>query len=154
MVVKAVYDKGAYARVVTSGATLSGFDSGTVGTSEVRAAYSEGGVTKAATIPYTVVKATGSLSWSFSTKKITRSRTKVTVKATVTAPNGLVPTGTVRYYLDGKLLRSITLDGDASPVRFTYPKIAKPGRHAFVVKYLGSDQLTGARKAVTLSVKA
>ncbi|CAL8974136.1 hypothetical protein PROP_01345 [Propionicimonas sp. T2.31MG-18] len=154
MVVKAVYDKGAYARVVTSGATLSGFDSGTVGTSQVRAAYSEGGVTKAATIPYTVVKATGSLSWSFSTKKITRSRTKVTVKATVTAPNGLVPTGKVRYYLDGKLLRSITLDGDASPVRFTYPKIAKPGRHAFVVKYLGSDQLTGARKAVTLSVKA
>nr|WP_300151381.1 ElyC/SanA/YdcF family protein [Propionicimonas sp.] len=155
LVVKAVYDKGAYAKVVTSAATLSGFDSTAVGTGETTASYTDGEVTKTSSFRYSVIRAASKLSVKLSTKTIKRKKTRVVAKATVAASTSrLVPTGTMRFFLDGKLLKSIPLTaGSKGQARFTYPKISKAGKHKIVVKYLGNDTIEPARTPVTVKAK-
>ena len=155
LVVKAVYDKGAYAKVVTSAATLSGFDSAAVGTGETTAAYTDGGVTKTSSFRYSVVRATSKLTVKLSTKTPKRKKTRVVAKATVVASTSrLVPIGTVRFCLDGKLLKSVPLTAESKgQARFTYPKVTKAGKHKIVVKYLGNDSIEPARTPVTVKAK-
>ncbi len=153
LVVKAIYNKGVYSRLVTGAVDVDGFDSSAIGRSTATAAFTEGKVTKSSSFSYTVVKADGSLTLGLSTKTVKRSKTRLTVTATLAAPNRLVPTGTVRYYLDGKRLKTFEVDADsAGPFSFTYPKIATTGRHAIVVKYSGDARLEAERTAVTLRV--
>jgi uncharacterized SAM-binding protein YcdF (DUF218 family) len=155
LVVKAVYDQGAYAKVVTKAAKLSGFDSAAVGTGETTAAYTESGVTKTSSFSYTVVRATSKLGVKLSTKTLKRKKTRVKAVATVVASTStLVPTGTVRFFLDGKLLKSVDLTAESKgQTRFTYPKVTKKGTHKIVVKYLGNDLIGPKRTPVTVKVK-
>jgi len=153
LVVQAVYNKGVYSRLVTGDADVQGFDSSSVGKASATAAFTDGSVTKSSSFAYTVVKADTSLKLSFSTKTVRKSKTRVVATAKLTAANKLVPTGRVRFYLDGKRLKTVAVDADdATTFTFTYPKIATTGRHAFVVKYSGDDQLEAARSAATLTV--
>lgn len=152
---KATYDKGVYTRFVTSGLKLTGFSSKKVGGGKVTVTYTEGKVTKTSTFSYSIVKATSKIGVSLSTKKVKRAKTKVVVKAKITSTaSSVVPTGTVKFYLDGKLLKAVSLKaGHKGVVKLTYPKIAKAGKHKIVVKYSGTSKLTSARKALSLTVK-
>ncbi|MCA0295646.1 MAG: YdcF family protein [Actinobacteria bacterium] len=153
LVVRAVYNKGVYSRPVTGDADVQGFDSSSVGGATATATFTEGDVTKASSFAYTVVKADSSLKLSFSTKTVRASKTRVVVTAKLAAPNKLSPTGRVRFYLDGKRLKTFVIDADdTGTYTLTYPKIATTGGHAFVVKYSGDDQLEAARTAATLTV--
>ncbi len=154
IVVKALYNKGVYARVVTQGATVKGFATSAVGQATATASFTDGEVTKSSPFSYTVVKADSSLKLAFSTKSPRKARTRVVVTATLAARNKLVPTGVVRFYLDGKRLKTVDVDADDDGVyRFTYPKIATTGSHRFVVKYSGNGQLEAARTAADLTVR-
>lgn len=152
--VTAVYDEGVYARVVTPQVELAGFRSDAVGTGTVTATYAEDDVVQQASFGYQVVKARGALALELSTDTPRRARTRVRVLASATTPTGLVPSGTVRFYLDGELLRSSRLEaGKPGVAGFTYPAIAKAGRHRIVVKYLGSDLVEKVRAGATVTVK-
>jgi len=153
LVVQAVYNKGVYSRLVTGDADVQGFDSSSVGGGTATAAFTDGAVTRTSSFAYTVVKADSALKLSFSTKTVRKAKTRVVVTAKLAAPNKLAPTGRVRFYLDGERLKTFVVDAaDGGTFTFTYPKIAATGRHAFVVKYSGDDQLEAARSAATLTV--
>lgn len=154
LVVNAVYNKGVYTRVVTGDTTFTRFDSASVGERTAIASYTDAGVTRTAGFGYTVVKAPSRLGATFSTRSIRVSRTRVAVKASVVAPNALVPTGTVRYYLDGRRLKTVSLTAEsAGTVSFTYPRIGRTGQHTFLVTYSGDSRLEPTRSVVTLTVK-
>jgi uncharacterized SAM-binding protein YcdF (DUF218 family) len=154
LVVKALYDKGVYSQVVTSSAKVAGFDSSEVGDGMITASYTDGKVTKTSSFAYSVVRAASSVALGLSTKKVKVSHTRVTVKATVaTGSSGLAPTGKLRFYLDGKRLKTITLDADdAGAASFRYPKISKTGKHELRVAYAGNDALAASSKRVTVTV--
>ena len=149
---KAVYNKGVYSRPVT-GVSLTGFDSTSVRSGSVTVRYTERGVTKTAGFGYKVVKASSAVGLGLSTTKVTSSRTRVTVTAQVSTSTGLTPTGTLRFYLDGKRLKTVTLKAsDAGRARFTYPRIGKTGTHKVVVKYAGTSKLAKSAKTVAVKV--
>ncbi len=146
MLATARYDGGVYLRRVTTVAGISGFNPLVVGTSAARVGYTDGGVAVSAPFGYTIVKGTSVLRVGLSTTTPTRSVTRVSVKATVTSDaGGIVPTGKVRFYLDGTWLKTVTLTADhAGIARFTYPTIRALGAHRITVKYVGTAQLTSA----------
>jgi hypothetical protein len=153
LVVKAIYNKGVYARLVTGSTEVKGFDTSAVGKGKATAAFTDGGVTLSSPFAYTVAKADSALKLGLSTTKVKKSKTRLVVKASLSAPNNLVPTGAVRFYLDGTRLKTFAIDGDeTSTFSFTYPKIGTVGSHNFVVKYSGNAQLEAARTAVSLKV--
>ncbi len=154
MVVKAVYNKGVYTRIVTDTATLAGFSSGKVSTGTVTASYADDDVTRSSTFSYTVVKATSDLRLDLSTTTPRRAKTRVFAKARVSGANGtVVPTGPVRFLLDGTRLKATRLEaGKPGVAVFTYPKIARKGTHRLVVKYAGDARFAPAREVVTVTV--
>ncbi|MFT4108071.1 ElyC/SanA/YdcF family protein [Propionicimonas sp.] len=154
LAVTALYNKGVYSRDVTSTAKLSGFDSSAAGTGTVTATYSDGGVSKSASFEYTIARSASTLALKRSTSTVRAGVTRLTVKATVGAESSdVVPTGYVKFYLDGTRLKTITLTGkDAGVARFRFPKIGGKGTHRIVVKYLGSDQLGAVRKELAVAV--
>lgn len=152
--VTALYNQGLYSKVVTSDATITGFSSANVGTVAVTVGYTEGGVTKTASFPCEIVKASSQVKAGLSTSKITASRTRVVVTATVTtSASEVVPVGKVEFYLDGTKLKTITMAlVHGGVVTFKYPTISASGNHQIVVKYLGSSQLGAAKRTVTVKV--
>lgn len=153
LLVTAVYDKGVYARVVTGRAEVTGFDSTKVGDGVATATYTEGAVRKTASFGYTIVKATAKVGLSLSTKSIKRAKTKVAVTTKLTA-GALVPTGKVRFYLDGKLVKTVNVGSNGAVAKVTYPRITTVGKHEIVVKYSGDAQLKSTSKALRISVVA
>lgn len=155
LVVTAHYSNNGPDRVVTSKAKVTGFSTSKVGKAEATVSYTEGGVTKTATFPYQVTKATSKVSLKLSTTKPKRSKTRVVVKATITAgASKVVPTGTVKFYLDGKKLKTVSLaKAKKGKLSFTYPKIAKAGKHKLTVKYGGTSKLTSTDKTATVKVR-
>jgi vancomycin permeability regulator SanA len=153
LVVKAVYNKGVYTRVVTAGATLSDFAATELGTGTATVTFTDGGVTRTGAFGYSVVKAASTLWLKPSTTKVVRGKTRVTVKATLGAPAGLTPTGTVRFFLDGKRLRTRTLPDGGTSVSYRYPKITTAGDHTLTVTYAGNDQLRPAKVTLKLRVR-
>lgn len=151
---KAIYNKGVYTRIVTDEATMDGLSTDEVGDGTVTATYREGDVVTSIAFPYTVVKAASTLGVDLSTKTPRQAKTRVKAKVAVTGANGAaVATGRVRFYLDGKLIGSTLLQaGKPGMGAFTYPKIAKKGSHAVVVKYAGDERFKPVRKAVTITV--
>lgn len=156
LVVTAVYDKGVYSKVVTGSAKVAGFNSTKVGDGKVTATYTDGKVTKASSFAYSVVPATSTVGLSLSTKKVKRAQTRVTVKVTVaTGDRGLAPTGSLRFYLDGKRLKTVTLDADdAGVASFRYPTIGKTGSHEIRVAYAGNGVLAASSARVTVKVSS
>lgn len=153
MAVTAVYDNGVYSRDVTGAVKVSGFSSAATGTGKVKVSYSEGGVSKSASFAYTIVKASSSLTLKRSTTTVKKSRTRLTVKATVTTGASVAPTGYVKFYLDGKRRKTVTLTkADAGVARYKFPTIATKGTHAVVVKYFGSADLAAVRKELAVKV--
>jgi uncharacterized SAM-binding protein YcdF (DUF218 family) len=153
LVVTAIYNKGVYSKVVTSKATISGFDSSDLGGGTATASYSDSGTKKSATFAYTIVKAASKVSVSPSTTKATRNKTKVAVSVKVAAAKGdAVPTGKVKFYLDGKLKATVALSGTAA-ARFTYPKLTTAGKHKLTVKYTGDDSVLAGSASATVTAK-
>lgn len=150
---KALYNKGVYSRPVT-GLALTGFSSKEAGRRTAKVSYTERGVTKSASFGYTIVKASSKLSVKLSTTKVKRSKTRVTATVRITTgSSGVVPTGKVTFYLDGKRLKTTTLKAASSgAVTFKYPKVTKAGKHSLVVKYAGTSKLTSAKKTVKVQV--
>lgn len=154
VVLKAIYNKGVYTRIVTGEAIMDGLRTDEVGEGTVTATYREGDVVTSVAFPYTVVKAASTLGLDLSTTKPRRAKTRIVAKVAVTGANGAaVATGRVRFYLDGKLLGSTLLEAGKPGIgAFTYPKIAKKGSHALVVKYAGDERFEPVRRAVTITV--
>ncbi|MGC3992681.1 MAG: ElyC/SanA/YdcF family protein [Propionicimonas sp.] len=154
LAVTALYNKGVYSRDVTSTAKLSGFDSSAVGTGTVKATYSDGGVSKSASFTYTIAKSASTLALKRSTSTVKAGVTRLTVTATVgtNAPD-VVPAGSVKFYLDGTRLKTVTLtDAAAGVSKYRFPKIKAKGTHRIVVKYSGSDVLASTRKELAVVV--
>ncbi|MEA4944350.1 MAG: ElyC/SanA/YdcF family protein [Propionicimonas sp.] len=154
MVVTARYSNSATNRVVTSKAKVTGFSTSKVGKAKATVSYTEGGVTKTASFSYKVTKATSKVTLKPSTTKPKRSKTRVVLKATITTgASKVVPTGTVKFYLDGKKLKTVSLTkAKKGTVSFTYPTITKIGSHKLTLKYSGTSKLTAASKTVTVKV--
>jgi len=154
LVVTALYNKGSYLSTVTGSVKVTGFSSSKVGNVAVQVAYATGGVTKAATFPCTIVRATSAVALTASTSTIRKARTRAVVKATVsTAVAGTVASGTVKFYLDGKKLKTLKLDADdKGVVSLTLPKIAHKGTHEIKVRYLGSSKVAAATRVLKVKV--
>lgn len=154
LVVTALYNKGSYRRTVTGNAKVTGFSSSKVGNVAVKVAYATGGVTKAATFPCTIVRTTSAVALKASTSKIRKARTRAVVRATVsTDVASVVASGTVKFYLDGKKLKTLKLDADDKGViTFKLPKIAHKGTHEIKVRYLGSSKVAPATRKLTVKV--
>lgn len=151
--VTARYNGGAYARVVTDDAAISGFTSANVGSATARVTYAEGGVRVAATFPYSIVKAASKVTLRLSTLSITRGVTRVSVTAKVTTGAPVVPVGKVRFYLDGIRLRTILMTPEHNgQATFTYPTIGSAGTHRIKVTYVGSAHLEVAKSFVDVRV--
>ncbi|MGV8907440.1 MAG: ElyC/SanA/YdcF family protein [Propionicimonas sp.] len=154
LVVTALYNKGSYLRTVTGSVKVTGFSSSKVGKVAVKVAYATGGVTKAATFPCTIVRTASAVALKPSTSKIRKARTRATVRATVTTDvASVVASGKVRFYLDGKFLKTITLDADDKGVaRLKLPKIARTGTHEIRVRYLGSSKVAASTRVLKVKV--
>ncbi len=100
-------------------------------------------------------KATSKVALKPSSTTPKRSKTRVVVKVTVTTgASKVVPTGTVTFYLDGKKLKAVPLaKAKKGKLSFTYPTIAKAGKHKLTVKYGGTSKLTSASRTITVTVK-
>ena len=154
LVVTALFNKGSYLRTVTSSAKVSGFRSSAVGKVAVKVTYVAGGVSKSATFPVEIVRAAGAVALKTSTSKIRKARTRVVVKATITSFTAVVPTGKVKYYLDGKLLKTVNLTaGDRGVTTLKLPQIARTGRHQIKVRYLGSSKVVTATRILSVKVR-
>ena len=155
LVVKAVYNKGVYTTVVTDSAKVSGFSSTSVGKGSVTASYRDGSVTKKSSFAYTVVKASSSTKATPSRTTLKRNRTRVTLKVQVsTAADGVTPTGKVRFYLDGKRLKTIRIDADDNgSVKYRFPKLGKTGKRVLKATYVGNSRLTSSKQSVTVRVR-
>lgn len=154
LAVTALYNQGAYYADVTSRATITGFDTTTVGDAEATLTYVERAVTKTASFPYRIVKASSKVALGLSTTTIRRARTQVVVTATVTAGK-VVPTGQVTFSVDGTVLKTVPLTATSNGVvKLTYPKISKAGLHQISVTYSGDANLNAATKAVKVTVTA
>ena len=152
LVVKALYNQGVYYQDVTSRATITGFDTTTVGDAEATLTYAERAVTKTASFPYRIVKGSSKVTLSLSTTTVERARTQVVVTAKVTASN-VAPTGQVTFSLDGKVLKTVPLAATNNGVaKLTYPKISNAGQHQITVTYSGDAHLNAATKAVKITV--
>lgn len=151
--VTAFYAQGLYSQVVTDSVRISGFTTATTGHRTATVSFTAGGVTKTATFGYTVVKAAAAAKLTVSSTRPVayRTRIKATVVVTAGAP---VPTGAVRFYLDGKLRATVKLtaahQGRAS---FTYPLLAYLGKRQLTVRYAGNARLTSAAATVTVTVR-
>jgi len=154
LVVTAVYNAGAYTRTVTTGLKVTGFRSSKVGPVSVKVSYEAGGVKKSATFGCTIVKATSAVALKPSTGKIHRSRTRLVVTATIaTDVAAVVASGKVKYYLDGKHLKTIKLDRDDKGIaRLKLPKISRKGTHEIKVRYLGSSEVVAATQRLKVKV--
>ena len=154
LVVKAVYNKGVYTAIVTGAAKVSGFSSAAVGTGTATASYTDGSVTKTSSFGYTIVKASSTTKATPSTTKAKRKKTRVVMKVVVaSAASGVTPTGKVRFYLDGKWLKTVTLDkDDKGRVSITYPKLGWKGKRTLTVKYAGSSTLAASSRSVAVTV--
>lgn len=151
LVVTAVYGNVSGTRVVTGSAKITGFSSAKVAKPTVTVSYTEGSVTKTATFATSVTKAASSLNLKLSTTKVKAYRTKVVAKATVAASANLAPTGSVSFFLDGKLRRTVKLSG-SGVASFTYPRLKHLGKRSVSVKYSGNAVLNAAGVKVTLTV--
>jgi uncharacterized SAM-binding protein YcdF (DUF218 family) len=154
LVVTAVFNKGLYIRTVTDAAKVTGFSSGKVGEVAVKVTYAAAGVSKTATFPCEIVKTGSDVALKASTSKIRRARTRVVVKATIsTEVSKVLPSGKVKYYLDGKLLKTVKLDADdKGVVRLKLPRIGHTGLHEIKVRYLGNSKVTSANQVLTVKV--
>jgi hypothetical protein len=155
LLVRALFNGGAYSKAVTGNAAITGFSSRKVGRVVVTIAHAEGGVTKTATFPCEIVKAGSRVSLSLSTERIKKSRTRVVVAAAVTTgASGVVPTGSVRFYLDGQRLKTLTLEADRNGIAaLRYPTISAVGRHRITVKYSGNSRVEAASRTLSVTVK-
>lgn len=155
LVATAVYDQGTGSRVVTTAVKLAGFNASAVGTEKVKVSYTEGGVTKSTSYTVTVVKAPTEVSAKPSTTTVRKNRTVVSLKAKFSTDTGIIPTGTVRFYLGSSKLKTVTLKSSAKGVvRFTYPRIAKTGKKVLKVTFSGSSKVTSATSRVKVTVKS
>lgn len=154
LVVRAVYNKGVYTTVVTKAAKVSGFSSSSVGDRSATASYSDGSVTKTSSFDYTVLKASSAAKVSASTTSVKRMRTRVVVTARIsTTADGVTPTGKVRFYLDGRRLKTVALDSDdKGRMKYTYPRLSKTGWRTLTVKYVGNSRLDSSKKSVRVKV--
>ena len=154
LVVKAVYAKGTYSRVVTARAAVSGFTSRKVGRGTVKISYTERGVTRTDSVEYAIVKAGSTVDATLSAAKAKRNRTRVTVKVKVATATGIAPTGTVRYFVDGVRVGNDKLTAaDGGRASLKLPTFGSTGRHRVVVKYLGNSRLEADRQALAVTVK-
>lgn len=155
LLVQALFNGGVYSKAVTGNAAITGFSSRKVGRVVVTIAHAEGGVSKTATFPCEILKAASQVSLSLSTELIKQSRTRVVLAAAVTTgASGVVPTGIMRFYLDGQRLKTLTLEADRNGVAtLRYPAISAAGRHRITVKYSGDSQLDAVSRTRTVTVK-
>ncbi len=153
LVTQAVFDKGTYSMVVTP--KVTGFDTGTVGNRRATISYTYRGVTRTGRIDYQVAKATSATTAIASATTATRSRTRVTVTATVKpVVKTLKPSGSVRFYLDGVRVGTVTL-GTTQPgvAAFRYPAIATAGAHRLTARYQGDARVATSYASVALTVQ-
>lgn len=155
LAVTAVFDNGLLSNTVTASAAISGFSAAKVGKVKVTVSYSLGKARKTATFDCRIVKAVSSVGVKLSTTKIHKGRTRAVVKVVVAGvASKVVPTGTVKFYLDGKRLKTVTLKaGKQGVVSFKLPRIARSGKHKVAVRYLGSSKVVAAKQAVWIKVK-
>jgi|GEM_PF-1288423 Uncharacterized conserved protein len=151
LVVTATYSDGS-SRAVTAAAKLTGFSAAKVATGTVKVSYTEAGITKTATFGYQVAKATSTATISLGAKKAKLLKSKVSVQVKVAA-GSLKPTGTLKLYLDGKLVRTTTLKASAAGVaKFTFV-FNKLGTRQFTATYTGDSLVKAASgKTVKLTV--
>ncbi len=154
MVVTALFNNGYYSKPVTSKVAITGFDSSKVGTVAVKVAYQANGVVKTAKFSSEIVRAATRVVLKPSTSRIRKSHTRVVVKATLGASaSEVTPRGVVKFYLDGKKLKTMTLEASqAGVVRFRFPTISRTGKHQLMLKYSGSSKLKGAKQVLTVKV--
>ncbi|MEZ5202185.1 MAG: Ig-like domain-containing protein, partial [Micropruina glycogenica] len=85
----------------------------------------------------------------------TRSRTRVTLTATVKSQvAGVMPKGSVRFYLDGVRVGDVVLGSAKQGVAaFRYPTIATAGSHRLTARYRGDARVTASYESVIIIVK-
>lgn len=155
LVVRALYDDGVYTRVITSTATITGFDTRTVGARRATLSYTYRGLTRTARFDYHVVKSGSRATAKASTTSATRSRTRVVLTVTVKPRvTGVQPTGRVRFYLDGARVATVPLSAAKPGVAsFRYGTIAAIGSHRLVAAYQGDARVAASSAGVTVTVR-
>lgn len=152
LAVTALFDNGGASKKVTTAAKITGFSSKKVGTVTVKVAYTEAGVTKTATFGCKIVKAASKVKLKLSTTKIKKAKTNPTLSASVAAVKSTTATtGTVKVYLDGKKIATVTLKA-GKPAKVKLGKIRKAGKHKITVRYLGSSTVKAADTKLTIKV--
>jgi hypothetical protein len=111
------------------------------------AGYPDATATSAATAP--VKKAKVTLAASVSNKHPRVDRDQVTVNATVSAPDNLPLTGSIRVKVDGHVVDTVAVGSDGS-AHITLPVFHTTGGHKVKVSFTGSDLLR--KKSKTLAV--
>lgn len=150
--VVASYDDGAYRRRVTK-VKVSSFQTSSLGEQTAEVKYSSGGVTKADTFSYVVVKSSSKVGLTLSKTKAKRNKTRVKVTASITTATGLAPVGDVLIYVGGKKVKTVALSADAAGVvRYKLPKLKKVGERKVKVKYVGASLIEASAASATLAV--
>ncbi len=147
----AVFDNGIRSLVVTDKVSLTTYNASKVGTGKVTASYTANAVTKTASFPVTVTRASASVSLKLSTTNVKKSRTRATVKAKVTSATGISTSGTVALYSGRAKLKTVTLKNGAA--EYKLPTFASTGTKTITVKYSGSATVTSAQATAKLKVR-
>lgn len=153
LVTRAVFNKGTYSQPVS--AKVTGFDTATVGTRRATVSYTYRGVTRTGRCDYRVTKAASVTTAKPSAATATRSRTRVTLTATVKSQvAGVTPKGSVRFYLDGVRVGDVVLGSARQGVAaLRYPTIATAGSHRLTARYRGDARVTASYESVIIIVK-
>ena len=159
LVTRAVFNKGTYSQPVS--AKVTGFDTATVGTRRATVSYTYRGVTLTGRCDYRVTKAASVTTAKPSAATATRSRTRVTLTATVKSQvAGVTPKGSVRFYLDanpnyGDSMGLLTLFPIDAPMLATIgARIAKERARKAVEKEFGDKVVTSFVEKVPESADA
>jgi hypothetical protein len=146
----AVFDSGAGTLLVTDKVSLSGFDASKVGAPVVTASFTAGSVTKAASFTVSVTKASASVKLKFSTTKVKRNKTRVTVSAKVASATGIGAPGKVTFYSGKAKLKTVSLKKGAASYKLSV--FTKTGTKTITVTYSGSELVKSAKGVAKFKV--
>ena len=153
LVVTAAYNIAGLTRVVTPSARITGFSSKATGKRTVTVSYTENGVTRSASFTTTVARAASAVELSSSATKLKAKRTRAKVSVKVVPATAVTPSGTVKFFLDKVLLKTVKLPASGATVTLKYPRITRIGTHTITVTYGGDSRLEGSRASLKVKVK-
>lgn len=132
---------------------VSGFTTTKTGTRHLTVKYRYGSVTKKVHFTITVVRVRAKAKVQRSVATAIRNRTRVLLTTQLYTSTGVRPTGKVQFYLNGKLVKTTTVDkSDRGQIRYRFPKLSRLGKARLKVVYRGNSKVTATSRTVTVPV--